>query len=250
MGNDVEDDTTPAPVVREVVKNSGSSKKTDAAPASADPSKAKKKAKVTGNEGAFKNKTNNKTVAGPSSTPSKHSKKPFDKHSRTGKTDSAKKLKQGWGSNDKRELTDETAASEDATEEAAEEESTEEASIESQKKSLQDYFAELELKKNEFNAIKKTARTVAPVEGEKIEKEQANYLESTQAKKLKSKAQKEKKFLDIDAKFADDVPQTPKTFNKDSRKPTRGRGGKQTTSTRKPAAAKKPVVNDKNFPSL
>lgn len=251
LGNDVEDDSIPAPVAtREVVKNTGSSKKADVAPAKADPARAKtNKSKPSGNEGALKTKVNNKSISGPSSTPSKHSKKSFDRHSKTGKTDSAKKLKQGWGSDDKREV-DESAAQEDADEEAAEEASEVDVSPEQQKKSLQDYFAELELKKQEFSAAKPT-RTVAPIDGEVIEKEQETFVQSTQAKKFKSKVQKEKKFLDIDAKFADDAPaQTERTFN--SRKPTRGRGGKPTTSTRKPAAAtaKKPVVNDKNFPSL
>ena len=69
-------------------KKNTSSKKSDAAPASADPAKAKKKKSPTGNEAALKNKNFNKDVAPPQSTATKHSKKPFDRHSRTGKTDS------------------------------------------------------------------------------------------------------------------------------------------------------------------
>lgn len=88
LGNDVEEDAAPSAPSREVVKKNTSSKKSDAAPASADPAKAKKKKSPTGNEAALKNKNFNKDVAPPQSTATKHSKKPFDRHSRTGKTDS------------------------------------------------------------------------------------------------------------------------------------------------------------------
>lgn len=249
----MEDDTTPAPAPKEIVRNTGSSKKADVPPASADPSKAKKKAKVTGNEGALKNKVNNKTVPGPSATPSKHSKKSFDRHSRSGKTDSAKKLKQGWGSDDKRDV-DESAAAADAEAEAEDEANTVDESPAVQKKSLQDYFAELALKKDEFAS--KTVRKANQgaedkwTESETITKDQEAFIQPTQGKKLKSKAPKEKKFLDIDAKFADETSSAPKkTF--ESKRPARGRGGKA-TSSRKPASsgAAKPAVDDKNFPSL
>lgn len=261
LGNDVEDDTIPPLLTREVVKNSGSSKKADVPPPSADPTKAKKKAKVSGNEGALKTKPNNKDVAAPLETPSKHYKKPLDRHSRSGKTDSAKKIKQSWGSDDKRELVDERDALADANEEVDADSvaAAAETSLEAQKKSLQDYFAELELQKAEL-ANKRATRTVAPLDGEVIAKEQETYINPTQAKKVKSKVQKEKKFLDIQAKFSDDAHAAPERSH-DSRKPTRGRGGKTNFSTRKPvpaaagakkpvAGAKKPVVDDKNFPSL
>ena len=91
LGNDVEEDAAPSAPSREVVKKNTSSKKSDAAPASADPAKAKKKKSPTGNEAALKNKNFNKDVAPPQSTATKHSKKPLDRHSRTGKTDSKKK---------------------------------------------------------------------------------------------------------------------------------------------------------------
>lgn len=69
---------------RELVKKNTSSKKSDENPR-ADPTKAKPKKPVTGNEGAIKNKLDNKSTPGPSSTPSSHYKRPLDRHSRTKK---------------------------------------------------------------------------------------------------------------------------------------------------------------------
>lgn len=58
LGNDVEEDNAAANLpIKEVVKKNISSKKTDVPPPSADPAKAKKKSKPTGNEGALKTKT-------------------------------------------------------------------------------------------------------------------------------------------------------------------------------------------------
>ena len=156
LGNDVEEDAAPSAPSREVVKKNTSSKKSDAAPASADPAKAKKKKSPTGNEAALKNKNFNKDVAPPQSTATKHSKKPFDRHSRTGKTDSKKKLQQGWGQSDKRELEGEVEGTEDAEAELeAEAEENDESANAIPKKSLQEYLAELELSKQELEGSKK-----------------------------------------------------------------------------------------------
>lgn len=63
LGNDVEEDNAAANLpIKEVVKKNTSSKKSDVPPPSADPTKAKKKSKPTGNEGALKTKNSNKDV--------------------------------------------------------------------------------------------------------------------------------------------------------------------------------------------
>lgn len=256
LGNDVEEDAAPSAPSREIVKKNTSSKKSDAAPASADPAKAKKKKSPTGNEAALKNKNFNKDVAPPQSTATKHSKKPFDRHSRTGKTDSKKKLQQGWGQSDKRELEGEVEGTEDAEAELeAEAEENDESANAIPKKSLQEYLAELELSKQELEGSKKLRQANEGAEQkwtaeEKIEKQQEVFFASTHTKKAKSKAQKEKVFLDIDANFGDEQPQTTRGgFRGGKRGGARGgsRGGAKRGGTR---GAAKPEVNDKNFPSL
>lgn len=263
LGNDVEDDTIELPP-REVVKKTTTSKKSDAGPSNADPSKAKNKPKVTGNQAALKNKTDNKKVEGPTSTTSSKTKKPFDKHSRTNKTDSKKKLKQGWGENDvKGELDAEIEGAQDAEIELNADNEIDEPKI--SKKSLKEYFDELKTQQQGLSP-KKILRT--PNQGsedkwsseEKILKEREVLLESNSNKTFKSKQQKKKQFLEIDAVFADQVqneknPFVKKSFEKKSfdkkdsskkpftKKPFVKKDGKKDNSS-------KPEINDKNFPSL
>lgn len=265
MGNDVEDDSTPQLPIREVVKNNTSSRKSDVPPTSADPAKAKKKSKATGNEGALKTKTDNKSVSAPSSTPSKHYKKPLDRHSRSGKTDSGKKVRQGWG-DDKKELDAEVDGAADAeTELNAETDAATEANA-IPKKSLTDYFAELQVKQQELDGKKNVRAANSGNEDkwtaeERIQKDQEAYFAPSAAKKAKAKASKEKKFLDFDASFSDQAPAPRQTDSKRGGLSKRGgakrggeRGGERGGfNARKPTAstsAKKPVVDDKNFPSL
>lgn len=234
LGNDVEDDV-PAPAPKEIVKKTTSSKKSDVPPPSADPAKAKKSSgkKTTGNDAAYKNKNNNKTVGAPSATPSKHEKKSFDRHSRSGKTDSKKKIRQGWGGDDKKELEDETAAAADAV---AELEADETVAPSKATKSLQDYLAELQKAESQLEGRRQARAANQGAEdkwtaSEKIEKVSVALVESQHEKKIKQKATKAKKFLDFNAVFGDSPapkPQAKKSFKKDG----------------------KPTVDDKNFPSL
>lgn len=265
LGNDVEDDSTPILATKEVVRNTTSSKKADVPPPSADPAKAKKKAKPTGNEAALKSKPNNKEVSAPSSTPSKHYKKPFDRHSRSGKTDSGKKIKQSWGQKSAVDL--EVEAEADGATDAATglEEDAESADPvdTTPKKSLADYIAELELKQKELDGAKKVRQANEGAESkwasaEKIEKAQQGYVEPSVVKKAKAKAPKEKKFLEIDAKFADSEPAPRGDFGgrgrggrggNRGRGAPRGRGGNR-GGARDGAGSAKPTVDDKNFPSL
>lgn len=245
LGNDVEDDNAPpAPLPKEIVKQSTSSKKADVAPASADPAKARKNKKsTTGNEAALKNKTDNKSVSAPSATPTKHQKKPFDRHSRTGKTDSKKKFKQGWGEDAQRELEGETKGAADAIADIeAEAEATEAAPA---TKSLQDYLAELQKAEEQLGGAKPARKANEGAEDkwtetEKIEKKTEEFFSGTAVRKTKQKANKEKKFLDFSTVFADEA-KAPKP---------QARGPAKRAPATKAKATKAPAVNDQNFPSL
>lgn len=263
MGNDVEDEAPIPLATREVVRNTGSSKKADVAPASADPAKAKKKSKPTGNEGALKSKPNNKATAAPSLTPSKHYKKPLDRHSRSQKTDSSKKIKAGWG-DEKDELHGEAQGLADAAEEL-EADDEQVVSQEPPKQSLSDYFAELQVKQANLDNQKAVRQANEGAEdkwtaAERIEKQREAYIESSVAKKNKQKAAKEKKFLDFEATFGDSAPQQAPRGESQRGNFKRGgrRGGAPAQSGRKPAsgkpagkpAAAKPANLEKDFPSL
>lgn len=246
----------PPQTPREVVKNTTSSKKSDVPPAKADPTRAKKNKKgPTGNEAALKNKTNNKDVAPPSNTASHKEKKPFDRHSRTGKTDSKKKFKQGWGSDDKRELDDETNATGDALVDSEKDAAEKGEPAPPAAKSLQDYLSELQLAENNLDG-KRTVRSANQgaeekwAQGEVVEKHTEDFVKATHARKQKQKASKEKKFLDFTAMFPDEAPRPQADSTRGGFKGSRGpkptRGGKGGNAKK----AQPPVVNDKNFPSL
>lgn len=241
LGNDVEDEEVAAPMPREIVKKNTSSKKSDVPPASADPAKARKNKKTsTGNEAALKSKHDNRDVAAPSSTPSKHVKKAFDRHSRTGKTDSKKKIRQGWGDG-ANELDDEASGARDALAELQADATPAAPAA----KSLQEYLAELQKAEGDLSGRSSARKANEGAEdkwgaSEKIEKETTSFVEGTHVKKIKQKAAKEKKYLNFDSVFSDEAPRARKTGPKPSK------GGKP--AKRQPEAAQS--VNDKNFPSL
>lgn len=238
LGNDVEDEeVAPAPMPKEIVKKTTSSKKADVAPASADPARAKKNKKpVTGNEAALKDKANNKSVPAPAGG-SKREKKPFDRHSRTGKTDSKKKVAQGWG-DDRREGDDEAAGLADAAAEIAAEAKEEPAAPAG--KSLKEYLAEQQQLESALGA-KSAARKANEGAEDKwtsfdvIQKETQAFVEATSGKKVRQRAPKEKKLLDFTASFGEEAPK----FN-----------GKKIGFKGKKAAPKPAAINDQTFPSL
>lgn len=247
LGNDVEDESAgPAPVPKEIVKKTGSSKKLDVPPPKADPAKAKKNKKpLPANEAALKNKNSNRDVDAPASTPANRYKKPFDRHSRAPKTDSKKKVKQGWGSADdsKQELDDETNATGDAVNELAADAADKNQPAPPAAKSLQEYLAELQATEAQL-AGKKTVRAANDgddskwAEAEKLERKTEEFVPSTVGKKQKQKQAKDKKFLDFSAVFADEVPRL-----NDRRGPKGAKGPK--------GKAQKPAVDyEHNFPKL
>ncbi|RKP32292.1 hypothetical protein METBISCDRAFT_21561 [Metschnikowia bicuspidata] len=219
---------------REILRKTTSSKKTDVPPTSADPAKARKNRKsVTGNEAAFKDKIKNKAVAAPTGGP-RREKKPFDRHSRTNKTDSKKKIAQGWGDG-RREVDDEAAALADAVTELAVDAKSEPAAPVG--KSLKEYLAEQQQLEQALS--KSTTKKVNVGSEEKwtsfevIQKETLPLVEPTFSKKIRQRAPKEKKLLDFTASFGEQAPR----FN-----------GKNPGFNGKKAALKPAAIND--LPSL
>lgn len=244
LGNDVEDEeVAPAPMPKEIVKKTTSSKKADVAPASADPAKAKKNKKpLTGNEAALKDKANNKSVAAPAAG-AKREKKSFDRHSRTGKTDSKKKISQGWG-DDRREADDEAAGLADATAELAAEAKEEPAAPVG--KSLKEYLAEQQQLEASLPS-KSAARKANEGSEDKwnsfdvIQKETQAYVEGVSSKKVRQRAPKEKKLLDFTSTFGEEAPK----FNGAKKTGFKGRKADGKKPAPKPAA-----INDQTFPAL
>lgn len=133
-----------------VEKKSTSSKKVDRAPAKADPSRARpKKQDPNGNNAAFKDKaagrTGNKKVdVGESATA--HSRREgrgtkTDRQNKSGKRDTGKKIRQGWG-DDKKELDEERAAAKIAAAERAAEEAAAFEASQAKLKTLDQFLSE------------------------------------------------------------------------------------------------------------
>lgn len=121
LGNDVEDEEIVFAVPKVVVKDNKSTKKSGLPPASATPLNVKKSvdSKWTGNElllrdtsvGREQNKLSG--IPASSSVIKINEKKTADRHSRTGKIDTPKRIHSGWGDNSN-ELYDELIAKRDA----------------------------------------------------------------------------------------------------------------------------------------
>ncbi|EJS42707.1 stm1p [Saccharomyces arboricola H-6] len=208
LGNDVEDADVVVLPPKEIVKSNTSSKKADVPPPSADPSKARKnRPKPSGNEGAIRDKSagrrNNKSkdVTDTAATKKPNTRKATDRHSRTGKTDTKKKVSQGWG-DDKKELSAEKEAQADAAAEIAEDaEGSEDAEKpKTTQLSLQDYLNQQA--NNQFNKVPEAKKV--ELDAEKIEAaEKEAYAPATKVKNVKSKQLKTKEYLDFDATFAE-----------------------------------------------
>lgn len=232
-------DAAPAPMPREILSKTTSSKKTDVPPSTADPAKARKNKKsVTGNEAAFKDKIKNKAIAAPTGGP-RREKKSFDRHSRSNKTDSKKKIALGWGDG-RREVVDEAAALADAVTELAVDAKSEPAAPVG--RSLKEYLAEQQQLEQALS--KNTTKRVNLGSDEKwkslevIQKETLPLVEPTFSKKIRQRAPKEKKLLDFTASFSEQAPR----YN--SKKP----GFNDKKAAMKPAAMKPAAIND--LPSL
>lgn len=258
LGNDIEDpNATVVPPLKEIVKKTTSSKKTDVPPQSADPSRARKpRAKPAGNEGAFKDrsagrqKNRSKDAPESSSTKKTNTRKRTDRHSRTGKTDSEKKVNQGWGNN-KNELDTEVAAEQDANAEIA---ADAEEQTNGNKMTLEAY-----LETQQSGSLNKSVEAKATNKLENAElfvKEEEVYVPATKVKSVKAKQQKAKQFLDFDATFSDALPKgrrgdnrnrnTANATNNNQGRNNRRGGNKGPQNT----VEKDRSIDTKNLPSL
>lgn len=268
LGNDVEEPSVvPNQPPREVVKPTSGTRKDDVPPPKADPARAKKKQEAGGNEGAIKTKLDNRSAAGPSNTPSRHFKRQYDRHPRERRKETGKKDKQALQDDDERDLEARVEGTEDASAELETGDPADAAPAEP-KKSLTEYFAELQVAQLQLDGRKQQRQPNQGAEDkwgpvQKIEKEQSSYVAPSTVKKSKPRNTKEKKFLDFDAKFEDETPRSAPRggrggsrggFRGNSRGAPRGssrgssrggRGGFNGASSRP-----KPAVDDKNFPSL
>ncbi|ODQ63733.1 hypothetical protein NADFUDRAFT_10349, partial [Nadsonia fulvescens var. elongata DSM 6958] len=178
----------------------------------------KKTAGPNGNDAAFKNKNvgraaNKAKDAAPLSgdkprrrgPPSKNPRP--DRHSQTGKTDTIKKVHQGWG-DDSKKLDDEVAGEEIAKSDEQNDESTEAAAAteatepEVPTKTIDQYFAELSTKSSEINARTAEERKIeAAADAAIVKKEQEDFFGALKVKSQKSRSRKEKVILDIEQNF-------------------------------------------------
>ena len=253
LGNDVEDPTQVVVPPKEIVKTSTSSKKQDVPPPSANPARANKNRSkpASGNEGAIRNKdtgrrsNKNRPVSGSATAKRDNSRRLTDRHSRSGKTDSGKKIRQGWG-DDKKELEAEVAGEADA--EAEIEADAEEASNGVKQMSLDDYLKSTQ-DASHLNRVV-DVKPVEQIEGtELFVKEEEEYVPATKVKTLKSKQLKVKKFLEFDATFQD--AQRPKrSFDRKNHR----RGGKgprkNNKGTNGNAVQRDKSIDTNNLPSL
>lgn len=258
LGNDVEEVDSRAP--REVVKKTTSSKKSDVPPPSANKDRANKnRPQATGNEAAYKDgKAGRAANKAKGVEEPKASKKPVkggktDRHSRTGKSDTQKRVKQaGWTADGEGELENELEGAEDAAEELKEDSEDKPA-----KKSLQDYLKEKEA--STIGAAREIRKVESAGDDEVLVKEQESFIAPTKTKNVKSKALKNKTFLDFDATFADDLPKPTSTRGRGNNTRGRGsntrgrgnaRGGRAPRGGKAPKADAPSINDEANFPSL
>lgn len=260
LGNDIEDPNQEVIVPRELVKKSTSSKKADVPPPSANPARSKgPRAKPAGNDGALKDKNagrqNNRSrnVSSNATAKRDNTRKQTDRHSRTGRTDSDKKLRQTWG-DDNKELDDETAASADVAAEIQEEE--EETANTSNQMTLDQY---LQGQESTEDSSAEVTRKVDAIEGaELFVKPEEEYVPATKVKTIKSKQLKTKQFLDFDASFNDNTQKPKRSFDRNNNNNNGRRGGnrsprKNNNSGKKVngnAVQRDSSIDTKNLPSL
>lgn len=245
LGNDVEGEEPAFQAPKEIVAPQKSNKK-DGVPPKADKAKAKNgKQKTFGNEAGAKFQNKNRDQSAPVSTPRKGSKdKKFDRHSRTGRTETAKSENQKLGDEAESQLEGEEDAEADASAEDAEDATPKVPLV-----SAADYF------KNQTVAEKKeSAVKINP--DHLIVKDAEIMVKPSVAKKVKApKAMKEKKLLEVAFTFNDAPAQRERErddrpardFKNSAKKPFNKK-----KATPAPKHASKPTTNlsEKNFPSL
>ncbi len=227
----------------------------DSNPASGKP-QSKNRTRTTGNEAAFRSNTgrqNNREKSTEGTAPArsgkpKRSERP-DRRSQTGKVDTEKKTKKGWG-DDNQELEEEVAGEEIAQAEL-EADAAEVAEPVEKAKSLEEYLAELSVKREGLS----TGPTRQANDGDEdwankaevVKKVQGEYFAGNKHEKVShKKTKKEKVYLDFDARFAHESSRGGRGDRGGFRG---GRGGRRGDRQSRPSQAT-PSNDDANFPSL
>lgn len=260
LGDDAEDasvTTSTVPVTAPAVKKTTSTKKSDENPR-ANPAKANpNRPKPTGNEAAFRDKNvargaNRSRPADESTGARPRRGAPADRKPRDFKKDSDKKVRQGWG-DDNKKASDEAAGeaiakSEDAAEgEDAEGAAAAPAEEEDNTQTLEEYLAELKVKNAALESARQGRKPNEGVEDSKWAnastfqraEEDDVLVPASQTKSLRQKNRKEKQVIEPEITFSSPRSDRPPRGgdrgdrgDRDSRRPrggaasgSRGRGG-------------------------
>ncbi len=225
LGNDVVDeDEKPFVASKEVVKPQRSTKKSGIPP-KADKTKARKNRapKFTGNDAGLKHANKNRSVEGPRVTRRKGGKsKQDDRHSKTGRSETAKAQKSKLGDEARAQVEADEDVKEERKENAEEEEEEEDTT---QYRGFEDYFKEVKQQRESLAAHPKVSAKPEDIPAEElIVKKEEFLIAPTSTKKVRSRARKEKKVLDIDITVA---PENADGFDPNRRGDRRGgRGGR------------------------
>ncbi len=220
LGNDVVDeDEKPFVASKEVVKPQKSTKKSGVPP-KADKSKARKNRapKFTGNEAGLKHTNKNRSVEGPRVTRRKGGKsKQDDRHSKTGRSETSKAERSKLGDEASAQIEGEQDAKH---EKAQDEEEQEEEEDTTQYRGFEDYFKEVKQQRESLAAHPKVSAKPEDIPADElIVKKEEFLIAPTSTKKLRSRARKEKKVLDIDITVA---PENADGFDPNHRGDRRG----------------------------
>ncbi|VVT50249.1 uncharacterized protein SAPINGB_P002675 [Magnusiomyces paraingens] len=230
--------------VREVVKKTASTKKSDVNPRSNNSgSRPSKRPQYQGNEAAFRDRNagrdanrsrplDEKTEGGRPARrgpPRASGNRSNDRHSRSGKADTEKTVEKGWG-DDKKKLDDEKAAEtiakadeESESVEAAADASAEAVATpaepvepEAVTKTLEEYFEELSVESAALGGP--AAETRKPNEGAEdskyqavLKREEEDFVSASKVKAVKSKKTKEKVTLEVNPVFASSPASAPRS---------------------------------------
>lgn len=245
-------------VVPGVVKKNTSSKKTDSAPAKADPKRASNnKKQVGGNEAAFRDKNvgraNNRAKGAPEDTGrrNKGGNRP-DRKSQMDRRDTEKQVKKGWG-DDKKQLDEEAAAASIARDDEQQDEADKAGEEQADNTmTLEEYFAQLSTKNADLS---KTRSVRKPNEGvddskwanaEEVHRTEEAFYESQKQKTLKQRQRKEKQVLEPTLTFVSEKEQRPSTRGNNSRGGARGGRGNARGGARGGNNQSKPRAGDRS----
>ncbi|KAE8135757.1 Stm1-domain-containing protein [Aspergillus pseudotamarii] len=270
LGNDPELDPSkpPAPPTKAIDKPAPRVGKRDApkeAPSQPRAGQSSRRGNFSGNEAAFRDRNAGRNQNREKPTDEREGgarrggRPRNDRQSRTGQTDTGKKVNQGWGGQSgEKELDDERAGEKIAQADENEPQTpAEEAEPADKAKSYNDYLVE-KAAAGDFSA--KAVR--AANEGSKADSKWANakefkreedddYIKGSSDKAKREKARKEKNILEVDMRFVEAPRGSSGPRGRGGRGGRGARGGRGNGPRGERTERSAPVtVDEKNFPSL